>query len=211
MSTSHLPTRLFLLRHGEVEERYHRIFGGSRIDMNLSAHGHAQATKLAAWVKQHAQLDAAYVSPMIRAQQTFAPLGETTGLGLTTLDGLHEVDFGDWTGLSWEGVHAKFGISAFDWLKEMERNGFPGGESTAHLRARIEPCLQQILREQPGKSVALVCHGGIVRMLVALLLDLPLAKLGSFEVDYASVTRVDYRESKTEVRFLNLTPWRDLA
>ena len=34
------PTRLYLLRHGEVEARYHRIFGG-RIDMELSPRGQA--------------------------------------------------------------------------------------------------------------------------------------------------------------------------
>ena len=40
------PTTLFLLRHGEVEDRYHRVFGG-RIDMELSPLGHDQAAKLA--------------------------------------------------------------------------------------------------------------------------------------------------------------------
>ena len=36
------PTRLLLLRHGEVEDRFHRVFGG-RIDMDLSPRGHQQA------------------------------------------------------------------------------------------------------------------------------------------------------------------------
>jgi broad specificity phosphatase PhoE len=31
--------RLILVRHGEVEERYHRVFGGCRIDMGLSSLG----------------------------------------------------------------------------------------------------------------------------------------------------------------------------
>jgi hypothetical protein len=26
------PTQLYLIRHGEVEERYHRVFGGSQIE-----------------------------------------------------------------------------------------------------------------------------------------------------------------------------------
>ena len=71
MSHGHLPTRLFLLRHAEVEEKYHRIFGG-RIDMNLSALGHEQAGKLAGYLAG-TTFDAMYVSPMKRAQQTLAP------------------------------------------------------------------------------------------------------------------------------------------
>ena len=208
MSHSHLPTRLFLLRHGEVEERYHRVFGGT-IDMNLSSRGHEQAAKLAAWLHPRIPIDAIYVSPMKRAQQTVAPLVKATGLAAKTLDGLHEVDFGAWTGHSWEDVHAKFGVSAFDWLKHMEAHGFPNGESTEQFRGRLAPCLKQIVTEQPGKSVAIVCHGGVIRMLLAMLLDLRILSMGGFEIDYASATRVDYRELKSEVQFLNLTPWRD--
>ena len=208
MTRAHLPTRLFLLRHGEVEERYHRIFGG-RIDMNLSARGQAQARALAKYLAR-IPLDVLYVSPMRRAQQTMAPIAEAKQLAAVTLADLREVDFGDWTGLSWEGVHAKFGVSAFDWLAEVEQGRIPNGESAAQFHARLEPCLRGILAECPGKSVAVVCHGGVIRMLLSILLRLPLPAMAGFEVDYASLTRVDYRERKSEVQVLNLTPWRDL-
>ena len=62
------PTRLFLIRHGEVEDQYHRIFGGSRIDMNLSPRGHEQASALARYLQGKA-FAAIYVSPMLRAQK----------------------------------------------------------------------------------------------------------------------------------------------
>ena len=56
------PTRLFLLRHGEVETRYHRIFGG-RIDMELSPRGHEQAKTLAAYLAG-THFNSIYVSVM---------------------------------------------------------------------------------------------------------------------------------------------------
>jgi len=208
MAHGHLPTRLYLLRHAEVEERYHRIFGG-RIDMDLSPLGRKQARALAGYLRP-AVFDAIYASPMKRAQQTLEPILEGRQIAPVTLPGLREVDFGDWTGLSWEGVHAKFGVSAFDWLKQMDEAGFPGGDSASSFRARVEPCLRQILQECPGRTVAVVCHGGVIRMLLAVLLDLAVPLTAKFEVDYASVTRVDYREVQTEMQFLNLTPWRDL-
>jgi len=209
MSHAHLPTRLFLLRHGEVEERYHRSFGGL-IDMDLSPRGVEQATALAGWITRHSTLDAIYLSPMKRAQRTAAPLLAATGIAGTTLKGLHEVDFGSWTGHTWEEVHAKHGVSPFAWLDQLDGPGFPGGENAVQFRERVKVCLLEIVEKHPGQSVAVVCHGGVIRMLLAILLDLTIPRMAGFEVDYASCTRVDYRALKSEVQFLNLTPWRDL-
>src|ERR1700761_3827532 len=95
-------TTLFLLRHAEVEVRYHKIFGGT-IDMELSPRGHEQAAALAHYVRLK-QFDAIYASPMKRAQLTLAPAMTGRNLTPVTLPGLREVDFGAWTGLSWEQV-----------------------------------------------------------------------------------------------------------
>ena len=206
--TASPPTRLFLVRHGEVETRYHRIFGG-RIDMELSPRGHEQAKTLATYL-QGTHFNSIYVSPMKRAQQTLVPLAAQYAKPAITLPDLREVDFGDWTGLSWQQVQERFGVSAFDWLTKLEAGEVPGAESGPQYRARIEPCLQQILRDCPGQTVAVVCHGGVIRMLLALLLELPLPKLAHFDIEYASVTIVEQRPHRSEVELLNFTPWRDL-
>lgn len=199
-------TRLLLLRHGEVEAPYQRVFGG-RIDMGLSPVGHEQARRLAEHLRT-VPFDAVYVSPLQRAQQTVAPLAATNGHQPVTLDSLREVDFGAWTGRSWEQVRSEFGMSPFHWLRELDRNAIPGAEPIAAFRARGAAVLERTLRDHEGATVALVCHGGVVRLLLALLLDLPLPKMTAFEVDYASVTVVDHREGKSEVQLLNYTPWR---
>src|SRR5262245_5836272 len=100
------PTRLFLLRHGEVEQRYHRIFGG-RIDMELSPRGHEQAEALAKYVRRR-PLEALYCSPMRRALQTMAPLAPHCPTPAVIKPEFHEIDFGDWTGLTWEEVHRRY-------------------------------------------------------------------------------------------------------
>ncbi len=203
------PTTLFLLRHGEVEHRYHRVFGG-RIDMELSPLGHDQAAKLARYLRQR-PLDAIYASPMKRAQQTLAPLAGHCARKPVVLPGLREVDFGDWTGLNWEEVRTKFNASAFEWLDKLEHAAIPNAECGRTFRARVEPCLQQIIRDHAGETVAIVCHGGVVRMMLSILMALPLPKLAGFEIDYASLTHVEHHPHKTEVQLLNFTPWRDLA
>ncbi len=200
-------TTLLLVRHAEVEAKYQRVFGGT-IDMNLSPLGHEQADALAQWLKRH-PLDAIYASPMKRVQQTLAPFAHNGAPKPVVLPDLHEVNFGDWTGLSFELVQEKFGISAFTWLDQLEQGAIPNAENTRTYRARIEPCLKHILGESPQKNVAVFCHGGVIRMLLAILLDLPLPKMAAFEIDYASVTKVSLFPHKTEVQLLNFTPWRE--
>jgi broad specificity phosphatase PhoE len=191
-----------------VEVKYQRVFGG-RIDMNLSPLGHQQASALAAWLR-HTPVHAAYASPMKRAQQTLRPL---TQLGLpepVSLPELREVDFGDWTGLGWEAVHEKFGARASEWLDRLDCGTVPNGENGIAFRQRSEPCLCRIVREHPGKTAAIICHGGVICMILSVLTQLPLAKMSLFDIEYASVSQVALHRHRVEIELLNFTPWRDL-
>jgi broad specificity phosphatase PhoE len=197
-----------LIRHAEVEARYQGVFGG-RIDMGLSPRGHQQAAAVAKYLHQR-PLSAIYASPMKRVQQTLAPLLVNGAPKPVSLPDLREVDFGDWTGLAWGEVQAKFGISAFAWLEQLECGGIANAESAETLQDRVEPCLRQILADHGGQQVAIVCHGGIIRMLLGILLRWPLARMGAFEIAYASLTQVLVQPHKAELQLLNFTPWREI-
>ncbi len=202
------PTRLVLIRHGEVEPRYHRVFGG-RIDMALSSFGRAQAAALAEYLSR-VQFHAIYSSPMKRVQQTLAEIVTRQVSEPIILAGLREVDFGAWTGLSWDEVKEKFNVSAFEWLRELEQGSISGAESMIDFRERIAAAIGKIIEETPGQTVAVVCHGGVIRMILSILLELPLVKTAAFDIEYASATMVNHLPGKAEIQLLNFTPWRDL-
>jgi len=209
-----VKTSLYFIRHGEVETRYHRIFGGSRIDMELSERGHAQADRLAHWLAR-VRLDAVYASPMRRVQLTWEPARRFFPEEPVIVPGLREIDFGDWTGLGWDDVEARFGMSAYDWLQHLEEDRVAGAETLRHFRERLALGMDQILREQAGRTVAVFCHGGVIRGLLSHLLNQPLRWFEHIEVDYASVTWVEVGLAKAgrlrnEIQLLNFTPWRDL-
>ncbi|MBL9117549.1 MAG: histidine phosphatase family protein [Verrucomicrobiaceae bacterium] len=212
--TIHLPdhpTRLYLIRHGEVEEAYHQVFGGSRIDMGLSPLGLRQGQAVAEAMSAR-PVDAVYSSPMLRVKQTMQPFLQVHGSQPIVMDGLREIDFGVWTGHRWPQVQETFGVSAYDWLEIMETTGIPEGETAQQLMERVAPCLQQILGDHPQQSVAVYCHGGIVRVILALLLEMPLARMAHFNIDYASITAVEIQPEKkhaVELDLLNWCPWRD--
>lgn len=202
-------TRLLLVRHGEVEARYQRKFGGW-IDMDLSPKGKRQARILAKYLR-HKTIDVIYASPMRRVQQTLAPTLKLNGHTQTILAGLREIDFGDWTGLGWQEVEERFNFRSHEWLDEIHLRGVPNGESGAAFRRRVEPCLREILSRHSGQNVAIFCHGGVIRMILAILLKLPLPKMNHFEIEYAGVTQVALHPHLAEVELLNFTPWRDGA
>jgi broad specificity phosphatase PhoE len=202
-------TRLLLIRHAEVELRYQSAFGG-RIDMNLSERGHAQAKILAKFLRDK-RFNAIYASPMKRVQQTFAPSRKHHPVKPVIFPELREIDFGDWTGFGWDTVREKFGIQPYEWLEKIELGVVPNGESTVHFRARVEPCLSKIIRQNRGKTAAVFCHGGVIRMMLSILLDVPLPKTAAFEIEYTSVTQVALHRHLNEIELLNFTPWRDLV
>jgi broad specificity phosphatase PhoE len=201
------PTRLLLVRHAEVERNYQKIFGG-KIDMNLSPRGHKQAGILAKFLRAR-ELEAIYASPMKRVQQTIAPY---LGKGVpkqTILQDLREVDFGGWTGMNWEQVAEKFNLLTHDWLDHIEQGIVPNGESGPQFRERVEPCVRQIIAKHPGETVGVFCHGGVIRMVLSILLDLPLPNTNMFEIEYAGMTQVALWPNHPEIELLNFAPWRD--
>jgi broad specificity phosphatase PhoE len=202
-------TRLLLIRHGEVDTRYQNKFGGW-IDMNLSPKGRNQAGILADYLRRKT-LDAVYASPMKRVQQTVAPTLKRNGHDQTILNGLREINFGDWTGLGWQEVEERFKFQSHEWLEQIQSGGAPNGESGRVFRQRVEPCLLQIISRHRGQNVAIFCHGGVIRMMLAILLKLPLPKTNHFDIEYAGITQVALHHHMAEIELLNFTPWRDLV
>lgn len=206
--TTRPPIRLFLIRHGEVEDGWQRVFGGSRVDMALSPVGHQHGAALSDWFGDR-KIDAIFASPMLRVRQTMAPLLARRALNPVILDGLREVDFGDFTGLRWEQVRERLGVTAVNWLHVLDNPGLPNGESATTLLARVRPCVEQILTTPGLTSAAVFCHGGIVRAIVAVLLDLPFSKLGHLRIDYGSATSVQIpldNPLAAEIDLLNFCP-----
>jgi broad specificity phosphatase PhoE len=69
--------------------------------------------------------------------------------------------------------------------------------------------VHRILAAHPGQQVAIACHGGVIRMVLALLFGWPLARMAAFEIDYASLTQIAWVPSQPRLQLLNFAPWRD--
>ena len=139
------------MRHGQTDWNITWKLQG-RADIPINANGRAQAEALRARLAG-VRLDAAYVSPLCRAQQTAHILLRGTNVPLYTQPALAERDFGAYEGLRKED----FDFEAF-WHPEVPCPA-PGAEPAGAFYARVQGFLRALGRG-PG-AVLLVAHGGV--------------------------------------------------
>jgi broad specificity phosphatase PhoE len=196
-------TRVVLVRHTEVEESARgRCYG--RLDVGLSAAGRRHAEVLGAALASE-PLAAVYSSQLMRALDTARPLAAFHDLVPRKLDALAELDFGEVEGLTYEEIEARRPELFRAWMDEPASVRFPGGEGLADLRARVLPALAALRTLHEGEAVAVVAHGGVVRVALAEALGLDDRALFRLDQSEGGVTVVDWLDGLPLVRAANAT------
>jgi broad specificity phosphatase PhoE len=196
-------TRVVLVRHAETDESARgRCYG--RLDVRLSAQGLRQAQALAAAVAG-VSLAAVYASPLSRALDTARPIVVAQGLEPIVLDALAELDFGEVEGLRYDEIEAERPELFRAWMDEPARVCFPGGEGLSDLRARVLPALEQIRARHEREAVAVVAHGGVIRVVLAEALGLGDGALFRLDQAEGGVSVVDWVDGVPLVRVANAT------
>lgn len=164
-----MTATLYFVRHGETDWNAEARLQGRR-DVPLNAVGRAQAAevgqRLAREVADPASLDYA-ASPLGRTRETMEILRGAIGLppgGYRVEQGLVELTFGSWEGLTWREVRRQDAGRAAQ--RERDKWGYvpPGGESYAMLRDRVAPVLALI-----DRPTVIVSHGGVARAMLSIL------------------------------------------
>lgn len=195
--------KIYLIRHGETDANRTFQFQG-HIDNPLNSKGLQQAAALGKYYK-NIELDAVYSSSMQRAKQTAMPLVQSHGVDLQPLDELKEVSFGDWEGLSYDEIKAKWGDQLELFFTQPAQCRMPGGESFYDVAKRVQAAYNMIIEENGGKNIAIVSHGGVVRVQLCLLLGLDINKLWMFGVHNASTTCIGSWQNRFTIEYVNDT------
>jgi alpha-ribazole phosphatase/probable phosphoglycerate mutase len=148
-----------LIRHGETGMAG-RFCGHS--DPDLNAVGHHEAIHVAEEVSR-LSIARIYSSDLRRASQTAKAIAQQTGIAADYLTGLREVHFGQWEGLTWQEIEARFPDEADQWLREFPLRSAPGGETYTAFTARVETAIAALLCEAAGMTIAVVTHRGVMR------------------------------------------------
>lgn len=150
-------TRLILIRHGETDWNVEGRYQGQS-DVPLNAHGREQAARLAEALRE-ADIRAVYSSDLARARETAEALARATGLTVHPDRRLREIDQGEWEGMLFADIQARY-------AREFERRRAdplsvapPGGETVGQVRQRVLAAVEDILRRHPAETVAVISHG----------------------------------------------------
>lgn len=158
---------LYLVRHGETDwNRANQIQG--QTDIPLNENGREQARELSRAVrKKGLSLERIYTSRMRRAKETADILAGDFGLEVVILEGIHEINMGEWEGYTWRQVREKFPDEYGKWYLNRRYQIPPGGESYEQLLERVVPAVRQAAG-QSGDSL-IVTHSAVIMTLLSYL------------------------------------------
>ncbi len=200
-------TTFVLLRHGETALTPEKRFSGSGgSDPELSEKGRWQAERAAEALAARGTVQAVVSSPMLRTRQTAEAVALRLGLDLRIEEGLRELDFGDWEGLTFAEVQERYPDDLSAWLASTKAKPTGGSESFATLTHRVGMARDKILARYPGKTVLVVSHVSPIKTLVRLALGAPPDSVYRMELAAASVCAVQYySDGNASLRLLNDT------
>jgi probable phosphoglycerate mutase len=190
-----MATILYLIRHGETEwNKARRIQGHS--DIALNASGILQAERLAEWYKTKA-FHAIYASDLERARHTANRLAEAIGISVRTLPSLRERCYGEWEGLTYEEIRARFHAVDPD-------PSLYGIESFEAMQQRAAACLTGLAAAHINETIAAVSHGGFINAFLHLVTE---GKQGTgiSRIDNTGVCVFRYANDRWEVLKVNDT------
>lgn len=196
-------TRIFLVRHGETLANREFRYVGARNDA-LSERGEEQA-KLLGEALATFPIAAVYSSPLQRAYHSALPIAASHGLEVQIQDALIEGNFGTWEGLSRAEVLDRSPLDN-QLLRAWEADPTmspPEGESFAALQIRVCALVEHLAVAHPGQSIVLVSHVGPIKTLLCTALGAPLTSIFNIFLDPATISLIDWRESRHTVRLVN--------
>lgn len=193
--------RLYLVRHGETELNKEFRFIG-RTDIGLSENGRLQAETVAERFSKK-KIKAVYSSDMLRAVQTAEIITEPHGLNVKQVEGLREIDFGNWEGLTYYEIEEMDGDHLTAWIEDPININIPKGETWEHFESRVLKSLSSIIEEEKDGEVIIVSHGGPIKLLVGHYYGRDPEFFSSFWPSPGTVSVVEIMGGKAQILVLN--------
>lgn len=200
---------LIVVRHGRPEhiEPEDVVDGGAPADPPLAEIGHRQAERVAEHLHRLG-VDRVVSSPLRRAVETAAPLAERLGIAPEVVDGVAEYDRHDTVYVPGEVTRDRIKAGLVDaagadgWRDPLR--GLTPEERTRWI-AGVVAAFEEIAAANPGRRVAVFCHGMVTSVWFAHLVGIDDAV--RFVPDYASITRVlaSSRSGAATIRSFNET------
>ncbi len=178
-------TVIYWVRHGPTHEK---TFVGHR-DVPADLSDAAQIVRLSAALPRAALVVS---SDLKRCVDTASALqgGRTR---LPHRSGLREFDFGDWDGMVFDDVAAKWPDLSRAYWETPGDVAPPNGESWNQAQARVSADIAQVISENPRHDIIAVAHFGAILSQVAHAAGIAPYRALSHRIDNYSITEIQMK------------------
>lgn len=184
---------IYLIRHTKTDTEKGLCYG--QTDVALSKNFSEDALQLQKKLPELKSDCLFFSSPLTRCLQ----LAEKFSDNVKSDARLLELDFGDWENKYFDDIDT---MTLKHWSDNFVELRPPNGESFADLHRRAGSFWQELLTLE-SEQVAVFTHAGVIRALLAHILNLPLANAFQFRIDLGSVHKLQYIDNYTFINYLN--------
>ena len=196
-------TKLILVRHGQTVWNKLGKYQG-QADIELSEAGIEQA-KLLGERFPFDQVSAIYSSPLKRARDTAEAVAKKFKLPIVACEAFREINFGQWEGLTYEEIHAKWEKEHTLLFESPDLLTCPQGEGFSDVQDRAVKKMLEIVKAHDGETVVITAHGGVIRTLLCYALGMPLKNMWKIRQDNTAVNVVSAYDEGMVVELMNST------
>src|SRR5688572_3969149 len=181
-----MTTTIFLVRHA-AHELLGRVLTGRVAGVRLGEEGRRQSERLADRLARE-RISAVYTSPLERARETAEPIAARLGMQAEPSEALTEIDYGEWSGRSFESSDADPRWT--EWNRSKATSRPPGGESLLDVQCRAVGSIERLVEKHPGAGAVLVSHSDVIKAVLAYYLGLAVEGILRFEISPASISKI---------------------
>lgn len=185
---------IYLIRHTQTDTPKGLCYG--QTDVKLAEKFLDEARDILKKLPPAQSNDLVFSSPLSRCTRLADLIGDDVILDARLL----EVNFGDWENMLFANIEPEM---LNHWTENFVTLAPPNGESFTALCQRVE-CFWRDIIQLENERVFIVTHAGVIRALLAVILQLPPAHAFQFRVDCGSVHKLRYENHYTYIEFLNL-------
>ncbi len=204
-------TRVILVRHGESTSNIAGIVQGRgnlnqpELQSTLTAKGQQQAT-LAGKALKNIKFDYAYVSPLVRTQQTAAYIfQEFQTVPKAIADhNLCEIDLELWEGIDFEKVRLDFPVAYEQWQNQPDQFKLGDRYPIVDLFAQARDFWQETLAKHPNDTILLVGHSGINRALICTALGVEIDSYHCLQQYNCAISVLNFQQGQAQLESVNV-------
>lgn len=195
-------TRIYLIRHGQVEGHEERRYNG-QTDVALTDLGGEQYHQLKDRLSD-SRISACYSSDLTRCRVGAEIICRQFDIQPVFRPELRELNIGIWEGLTWQEIQSRWPEEWQARLNDLVNYRVIQGENLLDVEARVMPVVREVVERHRGQEILLVGHGGVNRVILLHAIGAPLVNMFNIEQNYGCLNIIDYYpDGRATVKLLN--------